>query len=157
MAEMPWSAGPRAALLARGVQRLFAEHGFSSVLELTLANGRRVDVAALAGDGGLLFVEIKTSLQDFRTDHKWPDYLDYCDGLYFAVPEDFPRDILPADAGLIVADGFGGAILREPPLRALSAARRRAVLLRFAHHAAERLRRTSDPEGEGLGAFSPRR
>lgn len=134
-----------AQALARGVARMFAHHGFTSVFELTLANGRRVDVAALGADGTLLFVEIKSSLADFRADAKWSEYADHCDGLFFAVPEDFPRGVLPEDVGLIVADAYGGEILREAPVLALAPARRRAVLLRFAFHAADRLRRVLDP------------
>jgi len=135
-----------ARAVARGVGRLFADLGLSSVAELTLANGRRVDVAALDGSGGIVFVEIKVSVADFRGDLKWPDYLPFCDWFYFAVPEHFPAELIPEETGLIVADGYGGAILRPAPAQAVSAARRKAVMLRFAHCAAERLRRFCDPD-----------
>ncbi len=135
----------RAALIARGLARHFAELGFSTVTEMTLANGRRVDLVALDGAGHLMFVEIKSCLEDFRADLKWRDYEDFCDQLYFAVPVDFPTEVLPQSAGLIVADGYGAEILREAPWLTLPAARRKAVLLRFAHLAADRLQRLLDP------------
>ena len=92
-----------------------------------------------------MIVEIKSSVADFRADHKWRDYFAYCDRLYFAVDADMPLDAMPEEAGLIVADSYGGEILREPAPRAISPAARRAVLLRFALAAAERLHRLADP------------
>ena len=125
----------------RGVARLFAERGYACVPELILANGRRADIAALGPKGELAVVEIKSGLADFRADAKWPDYVGYCDSFYFAVSPRFPRDIIPEEAGLIVADAWGGAILREAPARPVKPARRKAVMLRFAHCAAGRLMR----------------
>ena len=55
------------------------------VSEVSLANGRRADVAAVAASGEIWIVEIKSSVEDFRTDQKWPEYRDYCDRLFFAV------------------------------------------------------------------------
>jgi len=130
-----------AQALARGAMRLFFDLGFSCVQELVLANGRRADVAALGRKGELAMVEVKSGIADFRADQKWPDYMEFCDTFYFAVSPRFPREILPQEAGLIVADAYGGAILREANWQKLSAARRKAVMLRFAHCAAGRLGR----------------
>lgn len=130
-----------AQALARGVARMLADMGYSCVQELILANGRRADVAALGRKGELALVEVKSGLADFRADQKWPDYMEFCDAFYFAVSPRFPREILPQDAGLIVADAYGGAIIREASWQKLSAARRKAVMLRFAHCAAGRLSR----------------
>ena len=132
--------------LCRGVCRALAHLGFATLAEVALANGRRADVMALGRDGELAIVEIKSSLADFRSDRKWPDYRDFCDRLYFAVPAGFPIEVIPEDCGLILADPFGAAILREAALAPLIAARRRAVLLRFALLAAGRLRRATDPD-----------
>jgi hypothetical protein len=134
--------------LCRGVCRALAQLGFVTLAEVALANGRRADVLALGRDGELVIVEIKTSVADFRSDRKWPEYRGFCDRLYFAVPGAFPRELIPEDCGLIVADGFGAAVLREAPAAPLPAARRRALLLRFATLAAWRLRRLTDPEAE---------
>jgi hypothetical protein len=137
-------------LLARGVGRALAQRGYASLTEVSLANGRRADVMGLGRAGELVIVEVKSSLQDFRSDGKWPEYREFCDRFYFAVAEDFPRDAIPEDCGLIVADGFGAAVLREAPLVALAAARRKAVTLRFALAGSERLRRLLDPAaGDG--------
>lgn len=131
--------------ICRGVQRLFLTLGYCCVSELTLTNGRRADVMALAPGGGLAIVEIKSSIEDFRSDQKWPEYRAFCDLLYFAVKPDFPNEILPPDAGLIVADRFGGEIVRPAPETRLAGARRKAVTLRFARAAALRLNIASDP------------
>ena len=127
------------ASLARGVQRLLMDHGYAPVLEVPLGNGRRADVVGLSAKGELWIVETKSCLADFAVDEKWPEYLDYCDRFYFAVTEQFPQGVLPLEAGLIVADGFGGAILRTPALTPLPGARRKAMLLTYARLAAARL------------------
>ncbi len=138
---------PVAAGVQRGVRRLFAQLGHSTLPEFTLANGRRADVMALAPDGSLTIVEVKSSIADFRADRKWPDYEGFCDRFYFAVPETVPFDILPEDRGLIVADSFGAAIMREAVHHPLAGARRKAVTLRFAHAAASLLHALADPDG----------
>jgi hypothetical protein len=128
-----------AADVARGVSRLLIQEGFSPILEFTLANGRRLDVAALGPDGTMLGVEIKVAVSDLKGDQKWPEYLEYCELFYFAIPPDFPDEYVPADTGLIVADRYGGAIVRPSPRTALHPSRRKAVTLSFARVAAERL------------------
>ena len=137
---------PIAAGVQRGVRRLFAQLGQVTLPELSLANGRRADVIALAPDGCLTIVEIKSCVADFRADQKWPEYRDFCDRFFFAVPETMPLDILPESAGLIVADAFGAAILRDAPAHGLAGARRKAVTLRFARAAASTLHWLADPE-----------
>lgn len=128
-----------AADLARGVTRLLADLGIAAVTELALANGRRVDVIGLARDGAVHVVEIKSCRADFLTDGKWPDYLAFADYFYFAVAADFPRALLPESEGLILADRFGGEVVRDARHRPIPAARRKAVTLRFARAAAGRL------------------
>jgi len=136
-----------ASMIARGVRRLLRARGFSSVTELPLVDGRRADVVAVNGDGEVLIVEIKSSVADLRADRKWRDYAACCDRLYFAISQATPAEIVPAEAGLIVADAFGAEILREAEVRRLASARRRAMLLRFAQAAADRLHRLADPAG----------
>ena len=128
-----------AAEVARGVSRLLLQQGFSPILEFTLANGRRLDVAALGADGTLLGVEIKVALADLRGDTKWPEYLEFCENFYFAIPPDFPDEHVPPGTGLIVADKYGGAIVRPAVPAPVHASRRKAVTLRFAKVAADRL------------------
>ena len=146
MSEEPAGELPLAILLARGVARALAQRGFATLAEVSLANGRRADVLGLGRGGELVIVEVKSSVQDFRSDGKWRDYREFCDRFYFAVPAEFPRGLIPEDCGLIVADGFGAAILREAPAALLAPARRKAMTLRFAILGSERLRRLLDPE-----------
>lgn len=138
-APAPFSRPDATAALARGVTRVLSDHGLASVLEVPLANGRRADVMGLTHKGEIWIVETKSCLADFSVDCKWPDYIEYCDRFFFAVNEAFPKQLIPGECGLIVADGFGGAILRSSPARALAGARRKAVTLLFARLAAQRL------------------
>ncbi|MEQ9559333.1 MAG: MmcB family DNA repair protein [Rhodospirillales bacterium] len=125
--------------VTRGVVRLLWRMGFSPLTEFTLTSNRRVDVAGLDRQGRFLFVEVKSSTEDFRADGKWHDYLDFCDWFYFAVPPGFPQDILPVDAGLIIADAHDGAILRSADEVPVNGNRRRKQTLTFARAAADRL------------------
>src|ERR1700759_3906637 len=93
-----------AADVARGVSRMLIQQGFSPILEFTLPNGRRLDVAALGSDGSMLGVEIKVAVADWKGDTKWHEYLEFCDKFYFAVPPEFPDEFVPPGTGLIVAD-----------------------------------------------------
>lgn len=131
--------------IQRGVVRLLLQYGLASITELGLANGRRADVAGLGANGDIWIVEVKSSIADFRSDQKWPDYREFCDRLFFAVKPDFPIDILPADTGLILADRYGGEIVRAAPEHKLVAARRKAMTQRLARAAAFRLSALLDP------------
>lgn len=131
--------------LQRGVVRVLGHHAVSSVCELPLASGRRADVVGITGKGDIWIVEIKSSISDFQVDQKWPDYKAYCDAFFFAVKPDFPHNILPEDTGLIVADNYGGELVRKPDQIRLPAARRKAMTLRFAHAAARRLSEATEP------------
>ena len=134
-----------AADILRGVARALSEADQAVLPEVPLANGRRADLLALDRSGQVTLVEIKSCRADFLSDRKWHDYLDYCDRFYFAVGAGFPLELLPADEGLILADRFAGEIVREAPLRSLSAARRKAMLIRFARASAARLQALLDP------------
>jgi hypothetical protein len=136
---------PIAAEIQRGVCRALRLLGHSVVTELPLANGRRADVVALSAGGDVLIVEIKSCLLDYQSDGKWHDYLPFCDRLYFAVNADFPHDIIPEEAGLILADRYGAEMMREACEERLNAARRKAMMLAFARAAALRLQFHLDP------------
>jgi len=136
---------PRAAAVQRGVGRLLRAHGFAMVSELPLATGRRADVVGLGPGGEIWIVEIKSSIEDFRVDQKWPDYRLSCDRLFFATHTQVPLDIFPEDAGLILADAHGGEVVRPAPENRLAGATRKVMLLRFAHAAAHRLHGLIDP------------
>jgi len=126
------------AAVTRGAARLLAALGYAPLAEVCLPNGRRADLMALGRRGEILIVEVKSGLEDFRADLKWGEYLAYCDAFAFAVGPEFPRDRLPLEPGLIVADGFGGALLREASRTPLVGARRKALTLAFGRLAALR-------------------
>ncbi|MCI5047528.1 MAG: DNA repair putative endonuclease MmcB [Aquisalinus sp.] len=137
------SLRPDATLqVTRGARRLLGDMGYAVLTELHLPNARRADIAGLNSKGHLLIVEVKSCREDFMVDTKWPDYANFCDMFFFAVNPAFPRDILPEDQGLILADQFGAAIMRQAEEMSLKPARRKALTLSFARQAAHRLART---------------
>lgn len=139
----------RASFVARGVGRLMRARGFAIVSEVSLATGRRADIVGLGPSGDIWIVEIKSSIEDFRADNKWPDYRLSCDRLFFATHAEVPADIFPDDAGFILADRFGAEVLRDAPEHRLAGATRKAMLVRFAQTAAIRLHGLVDPEAGG--------
>lgn len=144
---LPFSPAPKrpdvTLAVCRGVIRLLGDMNYAAVTEMTLANGRRADVVGLGPRGEIAIIEVKSGVDDFRVDLKWPEYQPFCDAFYFAVGPGFPQDLLPEQPGLIVADGHGGAIVRPAPSEPLVAARRKALTLVFARLAANRASRLS--------------
>lgn len=142
-----------AADVARGVARLLLRHDLLSIAEVPLGNGRRADLMALSPKGEIVIVEIKVSRADLLGDGKWPDYLDYCDRFFWAAPQGFDlglferEELMPARAGLLVADRYDAAMLREAQSHPLASSRRKAETLRFARRAARRLLLTGEEEG----------
>ncbi|MFN3512230.1 MAG: DNA repair putative endonuclease MmcB [Phenylobacterium sp.] len=126
------------AAVTRGAARLLADLGYAPLAEVTLPNGRRADLMALGPKGEIAIIEVKSGIEDYRVDRKWHEYLPYCDRFAFAVAPEFPREILPEDPGLLVCDGFGGAVLREAPVSPLAPARRKALTIAFGRLAALR-------------------
>ena len=124
--------------VTRGAARLLTALDYAPVAEVCLPNGRRADLMALGPKGEIVIVEVKSGPEDYLADRKWGEYLPYCDAFYFAIAPEFPRQLLPEEPGLIVADGFGGAIIRETQATPLVPARRKALTLAFARLAAMR-------------------
>ena len=141
---------PIATDVARGVTRLLCRQDQFAVCEVPLANGRRADLMAIDAKGGLTIVEIKVAKADLLGDMKWRDYLEYCDRFFWAVPPHLARILeeeryLPSEAGLIVADRYDAAVVRDAAHRPLAPARRKAEILRFARRSARRLAAQIDP------------
>ena len=124
--------------VTRGAARLMMAMGYAPLLEVGLPNGRRADIMAISPRGRLAICEVKSGLEDYRSDRKWGEYLPFCDLFYFAVAPEFPRQILPEGPGLIVADAFDGAVILEAPETPLAPARRKALTVAFARLAALR-------------------
>lgn len=129
----------RAMMVRKGVQILLHEMRHAILPELTLSNGRRADLVTVTPKGEIWIIEIKTSVEDFRVDRKWPQYRDFCDRLLFATHKDVPLDIFPEECGLMLSDGYGAHILREAAEHKLSASARKAMTLSFARVAGQRL------------------
>ena len=145
-----FSDAPVATDVARGVTRLFCRQELFAICEVPLPNGRRADLMGVDPKGRLTIVEIKVAKADLLGDCKWTDYLDYCDHFYWAVPPTLAAilegdEYLPGEAGLIVADRYDAALVRNAAHRPLAPARRKAELLRFARRAARRLSEQLDP------------
>jgi len=136
-----------ALAVARGTARLLRSLGFSCISELPLPSGRRADLVALNERGEVWIVEIKSSVEDLRADHKWEDYRAHCDRLFFAFTQDVPHEIFPKDTGLIVADAYGAHLLCDAPEHRLAAPTRKLMTVRFAMAAAQRMNRLVDPQG----------
>jgi hypothetical protein len=129
----------RAMLVRRGVQRLFLEMGATLLPELSLVSGRRADLVALMRNGDIWIIEVKSSIEDFRVDRKWPEYRLFSDRFFFATHPEVPADIFPDECGFILSDGYGAEILRDAPEHRLAAPTRKALTLRMARTGAARL------------------
>ena len=130
--------------VVRGTARLLLRHDCLTVTEVSLGNGRRADLMGLCPKGFVTIVEVKTSRADLLGDAKWTEYLDYCDRFFWAVPMALAgllnrSEMLPERAGLIIADRYDAAFVREAASVPLASSRRRAETLRFARRAARRL------------------
>ena len=130
--ELVFSRPETTLSVTRGAARLMVDMGYAPLLEVGLPNGRRADVMAMGPRGDIVICEVKSGIEDYRVDRKWGEYGPYCDAFYFAVAPEFPAGVLPGEPGLIVADGFGGAVVREAPPAPLAPARRKALTLAFA-------------------------
>ena len=139
--ELVFSRPETTLSVTRGAARLMIDLGYAPLLEVCLPNGRRADVMAIGRRGDIVICEVKSGIDVYRVDRKWGEYGPYCDAFYFAVAPEFPQDILPDEPGLIVADGFGGAVVREATTTPLAPARRKALTLAFARLGAMRTMR----------------
>ena len=140
--------------VARGVTRMLLRHDLVAMGEVPLDGGRRADLMAIDSRGQIVIVEIKVSRADLLGDAKWTDYLGCCDRFYWAIPAGFdaaPLDgtaFLPSRTGVIVADRYDAAIVREAHSEPLAAATRKRATLAFARRAGRRLIGVTDPDAE---------
>ena len=145
-----------AADVCRGTTRMLLRHDLVAMGEVPLDGGRRADLMAVDVRGQIVIVEIKVSRADLLGDGKWTDYLAHCDRFYWAIPAGFdasPLDgvaFLPERTGIIIADRYDAAIVREAHTEPLPAATRKRCTLAFARRAGRRLIGTLDPDADGL-------
>ena len=143
---MKLEASKNFSKISRGVMRHFAQIGLSSLSEFSPIRGLRVYIVALGPSDETWIVECKSGRNDFKSDNKWHNYLDWCDRYFWAVDAEFPIDILPYDTGLIIADPYDASILREAPLNKVSAARRKKLIKSIAKSACNRVLVHTDPK-----------
>jgi hypothetical protein len=141
----------QALVVRRGTVLMLAELGFAVLPEVTLKTGRRADLMAVSPKGDIWIIEIKSSLADLRSDHKWHEYREFCDQLYFATHSAVAQALFPAEAGFILSDAYGAELVSPAPEHRLAAGGRKALTLRFARLAAARAMRAEF----GLSALLP--
>ena len=132
-------------LIARGVCRHLKQYNFSCLQEFVPIKGSRVDIIAIGPRGEIWIIECKSSTADFNQDHKWEKYLPFCDRYFWAVPKDFPANILPANDGLIIADQYGAEIIRYGSEHLINSQKRKKITTKIARNASDRLRTIIDP------------
>lgn len=133
---------------------MLLRHDLVALSEVPLDGNRRADLMAIDARGQIVIVEIKVSRADLLGDGKWTDYLGCCDRYYWALPAGFDATplngaaFLPERTGIIVADRYDAAIVREAHTDPLSAATRKRVTLAFGRRAARRLIGLTDPDAQ---------
>lgn len=141
-----------AADVVRGVTRMLLRHDIVAIAEVPLDGGRRADLMAIGPKGELVIVEIKVSRADLLGDGKWTDYLPHCDRFFWAVPTGLDTSplegeaFLPDRAGVIVADRYDAAVVREAAVVAMPATARRKCTAGLARRAARRVIGLVDPD-----------
>ncbi len=140
----------RALKIQRGVQRYLRVLGLTSLPEVTLASGRRLIWSLLARNQRSGSSRSNHPLKTSRQTTSGMNTVIIATVCFFATSADVPQDIFPEETGFILADDYMAEIIREAPEHKLSAATRKAVILRFAQAAANRLHDLTDPNQRNL-------
>lgn len=61
--------------------------GYCCTAEFILENGKRVDVIGFNEHDHIIAIEVKASKNDYLSDEKWNNYLNYCDEFYFLLDQ----------------------------------------------------------------------
>lgn len=101
--------------IKKTVAKRFKKKKRAVYFELGVARGGklRADVLALAMNGHIVIVEVKSSVSDFRTDKKMAGYLPYCNQFYLAVTSKVYakiKDEIIDGAGVLILSADGGYI-----------------------------------------------
>lgn len=132
-------------IIARGVCRHLKQYNFACIEEFVPIKGARVDVIAVGPRGEIWIIECKSSPADYIQDQKWKKYLPFCDRYFWAVPQNFPTNILPTDDGLIIADPYDAEIIRFGSENKMNPQKRKIIITKIARNASDRLRLFVDP------------
>lgn len=116
-------------LQSLGLRWLY-NRGFVAVTELEI-DGMRFDVVGHSEEGKICIIEAKASIEDFRRDKKWQEYLPFCDVFYFAVERNFYlEELYDTGAGILIAEKRSLNLVQECGLN-LEAKRRKEIMFQI--------------------------
>ena len=121
------------------IARSYYGQGDGVLREFRLKVRRRVDLITMTNKGLITIIEIKSSPEDFRSDKKWGEYIEWADRFYFGVGDNFPIDILPEEHGIIKTDGFDCHEARPSPVNKLNGSRRNTLVRNMAKASMRRI------------------
>ena len=121
------------------IARSYFGQGDGVLREFKLKNRRRVDLVTINDKGWIIIIEIKSSPEDFLSDKKWGEYIDWADQFYFGVAYNFPISILPKEHGIITTDGFDVYQAQPSPIHKLNGSRRNNLICKMAKASMRRI------------------
>ena len=121
------------------IARSYFGQGDGVLREFKLKNRRRVDLVTINDKGWIIIIEIKSSPEDFLSDKKWGEYIDWADQFYFGVAHNFPISILPKEHGIITTDGFDVYQAQPSPVQNLNGSRRNNLIRKMAKASMRRI------------------
>ena len=121
------------------IARSYHEQGDGVLRELKLKNRRRVDLVITNDKGWIIIIEIKSSPEDFLSDKKWSEYIEWADQFYFGVAHNFPIGILPKEHGIITTDGFDVYQAQPSPVQKINGSRRNNLIRKIAKASMRRI------------------
>ena len=121
------------------IARSYYGKGEGVLREFRLKVRRRVDLIAMTNKGLITIIEIKSSPEDFRSDKKWGEYIEWADRFYFGVGDNFPIEILPKEHGIIITDGFDCHEARPSSVNSLNGSRRNTLIRNMAKASMRRI------------------
>ena len=127
--------------ITNAIARSYYGQGDGVLREFKLRNRRRVDLVIINEKGWITIIEIKSSPEDFRSDRKWGEYINWADQFYFGVAHNFPIDILPKEHGIITTDGFDVYEAQPSPVHKLNGSRRNNLMRKMAKASMRRMER----------------
>ncbi len=98
-----------ADILKQIMVKHFSNKGFAVHTEIAVNKWAkfRADVMAISMRNQIVIVETKSSVADFKNDHKWHEYLKYCHQFYFAMSDSTYAKVshlIPNDVGTFVVN-----------------------------------------------------
>ena len=100
----------------------------------------RADFLALNTKREIIIVEVKSCVQDFRTDKKWHKYLPYCNKLYFALTPKVWEKLkteIPKGIGVMTTNDYGVTVVQSAKRRDVDLDHQLEILTRLAFRQAD--------------------